>query len=849
VYTVTGTVKDTTGQEMIAANVWLMAGKDTMHTMSDETGKFRFQNVRQTAFTIRVSVMGYETWYRQFTYKEGGTQIDLPLIKLTMKTSTLKEVVVRGHMSPVIIKEDTIEYRADQYRLRENAVAEDLLKRLPGMQVDNEGNVQSLGKKITKVRINGKDFIIDDIKTLTRLLPVDLIDKIQLIDDYGDMARATGRKVGEPERIINIQTKADLEKVYQAQALGGAGNDGRYNAAVLGNYFSGKQQLSVNGNTNNITSQIGNTTTSTGNINYRGNYSKQFSMNIGAVGGRTITDMESLSTVETVTTDGTLYSVNKGRNNSRNENYNFNLGTEYKPKEGDMLNFNINYNKNSAQSNSMMSAIQSGLQRKDQITTGINTMHTPVFLAGLFGSHRFNGLGRIVSLGVYVNTTTSSNLQNGIDSLRYYNPDSTVAKDSVLHQILDKQNSNLTANAQVSYVEPLDSVNSLEFRYSINYNKTDNRLETQWLNPDGKSNIIDSLSNRFLYTMVQHQLELNYRRSKHKWDYTFGVRLQPASLTSSAAGGANRVVVRSDRLVPVFRIQYKLPRSAMLSLSYAGNVIFPTYQQLQPVPDLTNAQFPVIGNPDLRPSFAHSLFFNYRNTGLNTLFVHLSGNFTQDKVVTNVSLVKDSFNTVKQETRYLNTNGDYNFRFIYGWSYRLDNGKYNLFVDGNSSYNNNILYMDNVRKTGQNLVLTQSVRANMLKEWLELTGGVAYTYNRNVYVLAENSITNISTWNFNLNGKVFFLKTFSVGADINKQLNSGFSGALSTNPTMINGTLEKMFFKRKLTVRLQGFNLLDQTAGLSQSIAGNTVTQNQNRLLGRYFMLTLQCDLRLLGKK
>jgi hypothetical protein len=157
--------------------------------------------------------------------------------------------------------------------------------------------------------------------------------------------------------------------------------------------------------------------------------------------------------------------------------------------------------------------------------------------------------------------------------------------------------------------------------------------------------------------------------------------------------------------------------------------------------------------------------------------------------------------------------------------------------------------MDNVRKTGQNLVLTQSVRANMLKEWLELTGGVAYTYNRNVYVLAENSITNISTWNFNLNGKVFFLKTFSVGADINKQLNSGFSGALSTNPTMINGTLEKMFFKRKLTVRLQGFNLLDQTAGLSQSIAGNTVTQNQNRLLGRYFMLTLQCDLRLLGKK
>lgn len=849
VYNVSGTIRDTTGQEMIGANVWLMAGRDTMHTISNDAGKFIFRNVPQPVFTIRVTVIGYDTWYREFSYKEAGAQIDLPLIKLSIKTSTLKEVVIKGSLSPVVMKEDTIEYRADQYHLRANAVAEDLLKRLPGMQVDMEGNVQTMGKRITKVRINGKDFMITDIKTLTRLLPVDLIDKIQLIDDYGDLARATGRKVGEPEKIINIQTKADLEKVYQGQALGGVGNDGRYNAAVLANYFSEKQQLSINGNTNNISAQVGNTITSTGNINYRGNFSKEFSMNVGIIGGRTTSDMESLSTSKTVTTDGTLSSINTSNSSSRNDNYNINVGAEYKPKEGDMVNFNLNYSGNKSFNSSMNSAIQSGLQRKDQISTGLNTSTTPVFLAGLFASHRFKGLGRIVSLGLYVNTTKNNNLQDGIDSLRYYNPDSTIAKDSLLHQILDKKNNNFTSNAQLSYVEPLDSANSLELRYSVNYNHTDNGQETRWVNPDGKINFIDSLSNRYIYTMVQHQIELNFRRSKNKWDYTFGMRLQPASLTSSMAGGANRAVVTSNKLVPVFRIQYKLPKQAMVSLSYAGNVIFPTYQQLQPVPDLTNAQFPIIGNPDLRPAFAHSVFFNYRAAGMNTLFVHLSANYTQDKVVTNVSLVKDSFNTVKQETRFLNTDGDYNFRFIYGWSYRLADGKYNLFLDGNSSYNNNILYMDNVRKTGQNLMMTQSLRANMLREFVELTTGVAYTYNRNVYVLQENNITNIHTWNFNLNGKMYFLKTFSLGADVNKQLNSGYSGALSANPLMLNATLEKMLFKRKLTVRLQGFNLLDETSRLSQSISGNTVTENQNRLLGRYFMATLQCDLRLLKGK
>ncbi|PWV49678.1 outer membrane beta-barrel protein [Chitinophaga sp. S165] len=844
-YSVSGTVKDTTGQEMIRANIWLITGRDTLHTFSDESGRFTFRNVPQPVFTLRVTLLGFETWYREFSYKEAGTQIDLPLIRLSIKTSTLKEVVVKGQLPAVVIKEDTIEYRADQYRLRENAVAEDLLKRLPGMQVDMEGNVQTMGQRITKVRINGKDFMITDIKTLTRLLPADLIDKIQLIDDYGDLARATGRKVGEPEKVLNIQTKADLDRVYQTQFLGGIGNDGRYNGALLANYFSEKQQLSINGNTNNITAQVGNTVTSTGNINYRGNYSKEFSVNVGLVGGRTTSEQESLSTVKTVTTDGTLNSENTSNSNARNDNLNINIGTEYKPKPGDMLNFNLNYSRNNSYNSNITRAIQTGLQRKDQITSSLNTSTSPVFLAGLFASHRFKGLGRTVSLGLYVNNTKNDNLQDGVDSLRYYNADNILVKDSLLHQLLDKKNTNFTSNGQLSYVEPLDSTNSLELRYSVNYSRTDNGQETRWVNPDGKVNVIDSLSNQYIYTMVQQQVELNFRRATKKWDYNFGMRLQPASLTSSMAGGANRAVVTSNKLVPVMRIQYKLTKQAMMSISYAGNVLFPTYQQLQPVADLTNAQFPIIGNPDLRPAFTNSVYFNYRNAGTNTLFIHLSGNFTQDKVVTNVSLVKDSFNTVKQETRFLNTDGDYNFRFIYGWSYRLANGKYNLFLDGNSSYNNNILYMDNVRKTGQNLVLSQSLRGNMLRESLELTGGVAYTYNRNVYVLQENNITNISTWNFNMNGKVYFLKTFSLGADLTKQLNSGFNGALTANPLLINATLEKTLFKRKLTCRLQGFNVLDETSRLSQSISGNTVTESQNRLLGRYFMFTLQCDLRM----
>jgi hypothetical protein len=842
-YTVSGTVKDSAGKEIIGGNILLIAGKDTLHTTSNETGQFRFTNVNQPVFTLRINTLGYETWYREFRFQESGIQINLPLIVLTMKINTLKEVVVKGKRSP-IIKGDTTEYSVDQYDLRENSVVEDLLKRLPGIQVDRDGNITAMGKEISTIRINGKDILIDDIKSLTRLLPTDLIGKIQLIDDYGDMARATGRKTGEPDKVINIQTKGDLNKIYQAQAIAGAGNDDRYNATVLGNYFSEKQQLTLNGITNNISAQTGSTVTTKGNINYRGFYSKEFSVNVGVLGGLTTNHLQSNSNVETVTNDGILYSINNSNNSNRNENFNFTGGAVYKPREADMVNFNIGFNTNNIVNSNILSAIQSGFQRKDQITFTNNNNHLPALMSGLFATHRFKKYGRVLSLGININSTQNDNDQDSQDSIRYYKPDNSVAKDSLLHQLLRKINNTLSTNAQISWIEPLDSTTSLELKYVLNRTYTDNKQETQWINSNGKKNLIDSLSNHYQYAMTQHQVELNYRKNKGKFDYTIGVRVLPSGIRGNTLYGMQYVVIQNSPVVPVFRVQYTLPHAAMLTLAYNGNTTFPSYQQLQPVPDLSNPQSPIIGNPNLSTSLTHNLFLVYRKTGVNTLFLNLSGIYTQNKVVTNVILVKDSFNTVKQETHFLNANGDYSCRLSYSWSQQINDGKYNIFLDGTGSYNNNVLYMDDVRRMTQNLAITQAAKLNRLRKYLELTGSISYTYNRNIYILEENNITNLSTWAFNFEGKFYFLKSFSLGTDASKQINSGYSGAISTNPFIINGILEKMFLKGKLTCRLQCYNLLNERSRLSQSVSGNSVTQNRSNLLGRYFMLSLQYDLR-----
>ncbi|SFE06288.1 Outer membrane receptor proteins, mostly Fe transport [Chitinophaga sp. CF118] len=846
-HTVSGVIKDTTGQEIIAANIWLTAGKDSLHAASDETGRFTFSNVNQSVFSLRVSVLGYETWSKSFDFKNAGPRIELPPVILLMKTSNLQEVVVKGRQAPVVVKEDTLEYRASQYRLRENAVAEDLLKRLPGVDVDKDGNVTMMGKKITKLRINGKDYLVDDIKTLTRILPVDMIEKVQLIDDYGYMARATGRKSGEPQQVLNIQTKAELNKGIQMQTIVGAGNDGRYNGAILANFFNGENQLSVSGNTNNTSALSGSAVNSNATINYREQTSKGLSLNGSLMGAHTASNIQSLSNVTTVTNEGTLYIANNSSNYSNNNNYAFYGGAEYKPDNGDILNVNVNMSMNTAGNESTVSSLQTGYQQKDQVTQNIIDNRIPVVGGGVFASHRFNKKGRALSLSFYMSYTGNKNDQDGINNILYYNADSTVAKDSLLHQLLTKNNNDLITSSQVSWIEPIDSTSSLELRYLINYTKSDNTQITDWLSLEGKYERIESLSNTFKYSMSQQQLELNYRKSIGRFDYTLGARLMPSGLSGKGTNGQAPTKLHSNPLAPVLRIQYKLPRSQFISLFYNGVVIFPAFQQLQPVPDLTNAQFPIVGNPLLKPGFTHSVFLNYRSLNTassHTLFLHLAANYTKDKVVTNTVTVQDSFNTVKQETRYLNTDGDYNYRFVYGWSKRLRDGKYNFYLDGTAAYNNNILYVQDVKNIAKNLTFSQSARSNMLLNWIELMTGVTYAYNRNVYIPSDNNITNLTTWTINVVGKVYFLKTFAIGIDANKQLNSGYSGSLSSNPLMANAFLEKMFFKKSLTCRAQVFNLLNENARLSQFISGNSVTESRDNLLSRYFMLSLQLDLK-----
>lgn len=252
---VSGLVKDSTGTSVIAATVKFIAGKDTIFTRTDVDGKFAFKGVKSSTFLITVSSLGYRALNKRFLYKDAASPLILDPIILKAENRMLGEVVISGTPS-VTIKEDTIIYRASDYPLRENALAEDLLKRLPGVEVDKDGNVTAQGKAITRVRVNGKDFFGGDVKTATQQLPANILESAQIIDDYGDQANLTGIRNGDPEKILNFTIRADKNKGYFARGTLGGGDKDRYQGSLTANTYNNSEQFSFIGNLNNTNSSV-----------------------------------------------------------------------------------------------------------------------------------------------------------------------------------------------------------------------------------------------------------------------------------------------------------------------------------------------------------------------------------------------------------------------------------------------------------------------------------------------------------------------------------------------------------------------------------------------------------------
>jgi len=257
-----GTVTDSTKLSLPGSTITLTSDQhDSTSTIADVNGKFTFSSVKGNKVTVVISSIGFQTLKRHYTLPNDNTAADLGSIVLKTQSNMLNQVNIVG-VVPIRLTEDTVEYQASAYKVRENAPVEDLIKKLPGVDVDVNGNITTQGKQVTKVRINGKDFMGGDVQSATKNLPADVVENIQMIDDYGDQANLTGIKTGEPDKIMNITIRKDKNYGYFGQATVGDGaddlpasqgipNENRYIGSVNAFNFNGDQQIAVLGSINN----------------------------------------------------------------------------------------------------------------------------------------------------------------------------------------------------------------------------------------------------------------------------------------------------------------------------------------------------------------------------------------------------------------------------------------------------------------------------------------------------------------------------------------------------------------------------------------------------------------------
>jgi hypothetical protein len=746
-----------------------------------------------------------------------------------------------------------------------------------------------------------------DVQSATKNLPADIIENIQMIDDYGDQANLTGIKTGDPTKVMNITIRKDKNYGYTAQATAGDGRDAlpqdqgipnknRYLGSLNIFNFHGDQQIAVQGSINNtnvntfsfgttgggggggfgggggrgnagrgfggggslITAQNGLTDAKSIGVNFRDQWGK----NLAVYGSYSFAD-------NTTSTKNNIFQQNTSAANpseqhqlslekDQNINHRFNWNMEYKP---DTVNYlkvvpSFSYGSTNTNESDSVNLTRRGTLASAYTSTTNGDSQSPNYGITALYNHRFPHR-RNLSIFVSASSAPTTSYQNPI-----YNFVPGTQQTAPENQIINTYSRTNSVGVNLSYLEPLGTRSYLELNYALNHSATVNNKETDTLSNAHTWNVYDLLTNKFNYTFTTNKIGLNYRFIEKKYNYTLGLAVQPSTLDGHPVSNDNIPDTHKNtfNIIPTARFIYNYSRSKAFSVNYNGSNAAPSFTQLQPVIDFSNALYPVQGNPNLKPAFTNNISIRYNNfsfTTGNVFFANFTYQNISNQIVTNAI---SSSTSSRIFTQYLNADGFYNFTGRVTYSKPWAERKYSLTLNGTAQYNNNVGYLTTVtgdplaatpeeiaaaqqKNIAKNLVFTPEIRfrvdlPNIIDAQI-LTNYAINRTNNSVKNPVNDGLTNIRTWNIGINGKNYF-GDWVFSYDYTKATNYGYTSNIQiTNPNILNVYVERRFLKNKVaTLRLSGFDLFNQNTGFSSTTTSSSITQSNVNRLARYYLLT-----------
>lgn len=834
------------------------------------------------------SYPGYADFVEPLTLSD-TSQVNLGNVQMIQKARLLQEVVVKQTVSAIRIKGDTTEFTADSFHVAANANVEDLLKKLPGIQVDKNGQITAQGQTVKKVLVDGEEFFGDDPTLVTQNLRADMVDKVQVYDKKSDQAAFTGIDDGQKDKTINIKLKEDKKRGYFGKLSAGAGADGHHEEQLMFNKFRKKEKFAAYG----IVSNTGKSGLSwkdqsdygdNGNMNYdedngyfyinggsdpldswNGSYNDQGtplvqngglhynnkwsddkeSVNANYKWSRLMVDGNSSNIATNILPNTVNYSnsresfKNTMTRNKGNGTYEVQFDSSSSLKvfaEGG------NYHKiTSNTSNTETLNADSSLLNKSMRNTS-NTNDNNFFNSNLIWRKKLRKKGRTLSLNLQQKYTEDKGHGFLFAENDYY-IDPSSPTQNITDQLKEANSKNFQLNTKLTYTEPLSTSSSIIANYALVVNNSASTLLSYNKAGDGKYSALDSVySNDYTFNTLTNRGGLAYSYVRKKIRFNIGTDAGVTSFNQKdemgKGGDANRHFVN---WYPQMHFNYNFSNQRRLALDYNGSTRQPSIQQIQPVKTNNDPLNIVLGNPTLKPSFNSNInlfFFDYKVITEREFFISSSYNFTNNAIAS--SVYTDSVG--RRTTQSVNVNGNRNFNTWLDYGFKWKKAGLYISFNGNMNLNRYVTIVNNENNITNSGNYTGGIRLTKRKEkWYDIGIEASATYNNSKSSIQKDVKTDYWTYQIQPSADVYLPLKFQVHSEINyniRQQTAMFSG--NNNVFLWNAWIGKKLLKKDaLLIKLSGNDLLNQNIGLRRNISSNYISENRYATIRRFFLLSV----------
>lgn len=860
VTTLRGAVRDSAETPLVGANIALYRHTPSGERQlvaggtSDSQGRFSIVQVPLGQLSLEVSYIGYQSYQDDLTITAG---LNLGVIHLQEDAHLLEVVVVQGKATDMTVRGDTIAFNADAYKVPQGAMLEELVKRLPGAEIDESGQISIGGQQVSKIMLDGKEFFSGDTKVAMRNLPASMVHQLEMLRQQSDEARVTGFDDDEEETVLNIRTKPDMRQGTFGHAVAGYGLSQRYELNGLLNYFSQRHQ----------------TTLVVGSNNTNGQGLSDLNLDDGSRGGRRggrsgggfrpqgITTSAQIAANETYTPSDRLevnanvrYGYRQNDLSARIETENLlpdspstftnettdalkrghNLGGDayikwqatdrteliYRPE----LHYSWGVDQESRNyrtTDSAESELHRGSQENLRKYSGLRLFN--MLLLG----HKLNDEGRTLSLqlnggflGDNANTESHSTLHS-------------VDGEQSRQTLLEDHSQTFSYRIRTGYVEPLTELLSLqaqlEWSDRIRSSERDYKMAATVRETDMKTRL-NSLS-----------AGIDLKVANELVDLIVGLRFRPTWMTTELSPLTNQTPhIRREMIwAPSLNFSYTPNKQTMLRLGYWGRSEMPSAGQMYTIPDVTNLRESIIGNPNLRPSYQHQLFGMFRTflpSSSQAVNIRFFGAYTHHAVISDQSV---DAKTQRRQITYINADGgEYVLYSNSSFTTPLFTKSLSLAVTLGSAYNYRLGRINGVTNGAHSWTLSPDLALAYSNSWLYLRakGGVRYHSGSQSLPLAASPHTY--DWRAGVDVSVSLPLDFKVESEALYTQGVGYQEPYNVSSVLWSAGLSYSFLKdQAATLRIKVYDLLNQQQSISRQVSATEISDTWSNSLGRYAML------------